>query len=258
MSSSVSLVSLKNIHNLWVLPVRALLTSIGSVASSECALVVSGGLAEGLGCGLIVLIRVMSTFGNCTRYVRGARRSKGARVCQSVAVFRCQSMAVSRCRSMEVSRCQSMAVSFDSVGVVDRCSREAVDQFLLKSVDRCSRGAVDQFLLKSPLSSRTRIMVATMSHGSVSIDVRTEVSIDVGWKISVDGRVVSVDGGERVSVDETGVWFDDGWRELNDELVLLSIDEEHLSFWIERSKLEGFDENSIQVSLLVLVLLDMH
>ena len=101
-------------------------------------------------------------------------------------------------------------------------------------------------------------MVATMSHGSVSIDVRTEVSIDVGWKISVDGRVVSVDGGERVSVDETGVWFDDGWRELNDELVLLSIDEEHLSFWIERSKLEGFDENSIQVSLLLLVLLDMH
>ncbi|KAF3591651.1 hypothetical protein DY000_02021864 [Brassica cretica] len=34
----------------------------------------------------------------------------------------------------------------------------------------------------SPLSSRTRIKVATMSRGSVSIDVRTEVSIDVGWR----------------------------------------------------------------------------
>ncbi|KAF3582301.1 hypothetical protein DY000_02031159 [Brassica cretica] len=62
----------------------------------------------------------------------------------------------------------------------------------------------------SPLSSRTSIKVATMSYGSVSIDVRTGVSIDVGGKISVNERVSSVDGGERVSVDETGVWVDGG------------------------------------------------
>ena len=49
-----------------------------------------------------------------------------------------------------------------------------------------------------------------MSHGSVSMDVRTGVSIDVGWKISVDGRVSSVDSGERVSVDGTGVLVDGG------------------------------------------------
>ncbi|KAF2600089.1 hypothetical protein F2Q68_00010311 [Brassica cretica] len=62
----------------------------------------------------------------------------------------------------------------------------------------------------SSFSSRTSIKVATMSHGSVSIDVRTEELIDVGWKISIDGRVSSVSGGERVSVDETSVWVDDG------------------------------------------------
>ncbi|KAF3489065.1 hypothetical protein F2Q69_00053031 [Brassica cretica] len=61
-----------------------------------------------------------------------------------------------------------------------------------------------------------------MSCGSVSIDVRTGVSIHVRWKMSVDGRVSSIDGVERVS---------------SDELVLLSIDEEHLSLRIERSKL---------------------
>ncbi|KAF2610567.1 hypothetical protein F2Q70_00011943 [Brassica cretica] len=38
-------------HFLKVLPIGALSTSIGSVASSECVMVVSGGLAEGLGCG---------------------------------------------------------------------------------------------------------------------------------------------------------------------------------------------------------------
>ncbi|KAF2591912.1 hypothetical protein F2Q70_00038505 [Brassica cretica] len=54
--------------------------------------------------------------------------------------------------------------------------------------------------------------------------------IDVGWKMSVDGkRVSSVDGGERVSVDER---------------VLLSIDEERIPLWIERSKHAGSDENS--------------
>ena len=49
-----------------------------------------------------------------------------------------------------------------------------------------------------------------MSRGSVSIDVRTEVLIDVRWTISVYGRVSSVDGGERVSVNKTGVWVDGG------------------------------------------------
>ncbi|KAF3509451.1 hypothetical protein F2Q69_00006603 [Brassica cretica] len=87
-------------------------------------------------------------------------------------------------------------------------------------------------------------MVATMSRGSVLIDIRTQVSIDVGWKISVDGRVASVDGGERVPVDETGVWVNGGWPESSDELVLLSMDEERLSLRIERSKLAGSDENS--------------
>ncbi|KAF2602023.1 hypothetical protein F2Q70_00025830 [Brassica cretica] len=101
---------------------------------------------------------------------------------------------------------------------------------------------------------------------TISIDVRDEVLIDVGWKISVDGRVVSVDGGERVSVDEIGVWVDGGWRvsidELVllsiDELVLLSIDEELLPLRIKRSKLAGSDENSSGVSLLLLVLHGMH
>ncbi|KAF2582670.1 hypothetical protein F2Q70_00011864 [Brassica cretica] len=54
-----SLRGLINIHRLY--------------ASFECVLVVYGGLAEGLGCGISALIRVMSIFGNCTRYVRGAR-----------------------------------------------------------------------------------------------------------------------------------------------------------------------------------------
>ncbi|KAF3500551.1 hypothetical protein F2Q69_00042901 [Brassica cretica] len=48
---------------------------------------------------------------------------------------------------------------------------------------------------QSPFSSRTRTKVATLSRGSVSINVQDEVLIDVGWKISVDGRVASVDGG---------------------------------------------------------------
>ncbi|KAF2572552.1 hypothetical protein F2Q70_00002964 [Brassica cretica] len=82
-----------------------------------------------------------------------------------------------------------------------------------------------------------------MSCGSVSIDVQTGVSIDVGLKISVDEKMSSVDGGERVSVDETGVWVDSGWQKSSDELVLLSIDEERISLWIERSKLAGSDEN---------------
>ena len=97
-----------------------------------------------------------------------------------------------------------------------------------------------------------------MSRGSVSIDVRTEVSIDFSGKISVDGRVSSVDGGRRLSVDNTGVWVDGGWWESSDELVLLSIDEERLLLRIELSKLVGSDENSSWISLLLLVLLGMH
>ena len=97
-----------------------------------------------------------------------------------------------------------------------------------------------------------------MSRGSVSIDVQTEVSIDFRGKISVDRRVSSVDGGRRLSIDKTGVWVDGGWWESSDELVLLSIDEERLSLRIKRSKLEGSDENSSWISLLLLVLLGMH
>ncbi|KAF3544361.1 hypothetical protein DY000_02006444 [Brassica cretica] len=52
---------------LKVLPIGALSTSIGSAASSECVLVVSGRLAEGLGCGLSGLRQVTSIFGIYTR-----------------------------------------------------------------------------------------------------------------------------------------------------------------------------------------------
>ena len=98
-----------------------------------------------------------------------------------------------------------------------------------------------------------------MSRGSVSIDVRIEVSIDVLWKTSVDGRwVSSFDSGERVSVDGTSVWVDGGWQKSIDEQVVLSIDEEHASLRIERSKLVGSGENSSWVSLLLLVLLGMY
>ena len=96
-----------------------------------------------------------------------------------------------------------------------------------------------------------------MSRGSVSIDVRDEVSIDVGWKISVDGRVASVGGGQRVSDDEIGVGVIVCWRASIDKLVLLSIDEERLSLQIERSKIAGSDENSSGVSLLLQILLSM-
>ena len=71
------------------------------------------------------------------------------------------------------------------------------------------------------------------------------MSIDVGWEVSVDGRVVSVDGGRLVSVNER---------------VLLSIDAVHIFFFflrIERPKYAG-SENSSVCSLLLLVLLGMH
>ncbi|KAF2617904.1 hypothetical protein F2Q68_00040133 [Brassica cretica] len=165
---------------------------------------------------------------------------------------------------------------------------------------------------RSPFSSRTRTKVATMSCGSLSINVWDEVLIDVRWKILVDRRVASVGGGERVSEDEIGVWVDVGlhsqlanelksqpclaaqyrsmfgmkyrsmsdgilvngrlasagggervsddeigvwvdvgWRVSIDKIVL-SMDEERLSLWIERSKLAGSDEISSGVSLLLL------
>ncbi|KAF2571657.1 hypothetical protein F2Q70_00003135 [Brassica cretica] len=47
MSSSSSLVSLKNVHNLWILPVGTLSSSIGSSPSSEGVLTGSGGYSEG-------------------------------------------------------------------------------------------------------------------------------------------------------------------------------------------------------------------
>ncbi|KAG5378261.1 hypothetical protein IGI04_026103 [Brassica rapa subsp. trilocularis] len=56
-------------------PIRFLSTCIGSGASSECVLVVSGGSAEGF--GLSAMIRAILIFGNCTRNVRGNRRSMG-------------------------------------------------------------------------------------------------------------------------------------------------------------------------------------
>ncbi|KAF3567614.1 hypothetical protein DY000_02029548 [Brassica cretica] len=61
---------------------RTLSTSIGYAASSECVLLASGWLSEGLGCGLSALRRATCIFGICTRYVRGARRSMGAGGCR--------------------------------------------------------------------------------------------------------------------------------------------------------------------------------
>ncbi|KAF2533501.1 hypothetical protein F2Q70_00029581 [Brassica cretica] len=71
-----------------------------STASSECALVVSGGLAEGLGYGMSALRQATSIFGICTRYVRGARRSMGAEVVdqwRSLSVDRWQDQFDDRC-----------------------------------------------------------------------------------------------------------------------------------------------------------------
>ncbi|KAF3585221.1 hypothetical protein F2Q69_00029435 [Brassica cretica] len=73
-----------------VLPIGTLSTSIGSAASSECVLVASGGLSEGLGCGLSALRRATSIFGFCTRYgwadvgvlLRTPRESGSSRHCK--------------------------------------------------------------------------------------------------------------------------------------------------------------------------------
>ena len=97
-----------------------------------------------------------------------------------------------------------------------------------------------------------------MSRGLVLIDVWDELSIDFGWKVSVDERVASVDGGEQVLVDEISIWVDGGWWISIDEITLMSIDEERLPLWIERSKFAGSYEKSSCVSLSLLVLLGMH
>ncbi|KAF2555667.1 hypothetical protein F2Q68_00016907 [Brassica cretica] len=137
-----------------VLPIGALSTSIGFGASSECVLVVSGGLAEGFGCGLSALIRALSIFGICTRNVRGAHRSMGTGGCRSAVVSCCQSTTGSFCRSMLLRKrlggCGCLAANSswvmiltalhdatDSECVVDRCSGKLADRFWLKSVDRC-------------------------------------------------------------------------------------------------------------------------
>ncbi|KAF2575263.1 hypothetical protein F2Q70_00004131 [Brassica cretica] len=60
-----------------------------------------------------------------------------------------------------------------------------------------------------------------MSRGSVSIDVQSGMSIDVGWVGAVDRRVVSVDSGRQVSLDGH---------------VLLSIDALRLPLWMVRSR----------------------
>ncbi|KAF3597048.1 hypothetical protein DY000_02021921 [Brassica cretica] len=81
-----------------------------------------------------------------------------------------------------------------------------------------------------------------MSRGSVSIDVRGGMSIDVGWVWAVDGRVVSVDGKasvgrqtgpqlllvspQKVSIDSNnGVSIDTPFSPSIDTTNELSIDE---------------------------------
>ncbi|KAF3583674.1 hypothetical protein F2Q69_00030763 [Brassica cretica] len=143
---------------------RALSTSIGSGASSECVLVVSGGLAKGFGCGLSALIHALSIFGICTRNVRGAHRSMGTGGCRSTVVSCCQLTTGSVCRSMLIHKglggCGCLAANSswvmiltalhdatDSECVVDRCSGKLADRFWLKSVDRCSKSDVDRHQL---------------------------------------------------------------------------------------------------------------
>ncbi|KAF3569541.1 hypothetical protein DY000_02015985 [Brassica cretica] len=99
MSSSFSLVSLNNIHNLCfstfpflflrVHPIGTLSTSIESSPSSEGIMTVSGGFSEGLGLGLSALRRATSIFGIFTRCVIGARRLMGTGGCQSILTSIC-------------------------------------------------------------------------------------------------------------------------------------------------------------------------
>ncbi|KAG5410666.1 hypothetical protein IGI04_006985 [Brassica rapa subsp. trilocularis] len=129
---------------LKVLPIGALSTSIGSAASSESVMVVFGGLAEDLGCGMSALRQGTSIFGIYTRYVRGVRRSMGARddhhghagryyhlehlsesePClaaqyRSMSGMENRSMSDGRCRSMEDECLRSTVVSeYRSTGLV--------------------------------------------------------------------------------------------------------------------------------------------
>ncbi|KAG5411023.1 hypothetical protein IGI04_007342 [Brassica rapa subsp. trilocularis] len=114
-------------------PHRALSTCIGSGASSECVLVVSGGLAEGFGCGLSALIHAMLIFGNCTRNVRGAYRSMGAG-----GLGGCGCLAANSSCVMILTALHGVA---DYVGVVDGCSGKLVERFWLKFVNRSSHAS---------------------------------------------------------------------------------------------------------------------
>ncbi|KAF2598754.1 hypothetical protein F2Q68_00011210 [Brassica cretica] len=101
MSSSSSLVSLKNIHNL-VLPVGTLSSSIGFSPSSEGVLTISGGFSEG---------------NRCSSIDRRWRWLIDGGFCLSID--------------------GGVIASSDSVGVIGRCSGDPVDRFGLSGVDRC-------------------------------------------------------------------------------------------------------------------------
>ncbi|KAF3582932.1 hypothetical protein DY000_02029549 [Brassica cretica] len=104
----------KTLHRAWVLPIGILSTSIGSAASSEGVLMASGGLFEGLGCGLSAFRRATSVFGICTWILT------------------------------------TLQDAVDSVGVVDRCSGEDVYRFWMTFVDRCSEFGVDRHQCDPP------------------------------------------------------------------------------------------------------------
>ncbi|KAF3533528.1 hypothetical protein DY000_02040286 [Brassica cretica] len=112
-----------------VLPIGTLSTSISHAASSERVLVISGGLAEGLGCGLCALRRATSIFGICTRYFRCARRSMGAEGCRLMAVSLSIDGRISVPINFDINRagrmwvfCCELLVSHDPHGIA-RCGR---------------------------------------------------------------------------------------------------------------------------------------
>ncbi|KAG5410586.1 hypothetical protein IGI04_006905, partial [Brassica rapa subsp. trilocularis] len=129
---------------LKVLPIGILSTSIGSGASSEYVLVVSGGLAEGFNCDLSALIRALSIFGICTRNVRGARRSMG------IGGFR--STTVSVCRSMLIHKglggCRCLAANSSWVMILTAL-HSATDSKCV-SVDRCPKSGVGRHQCDPP------------------------------------------------------------------------------------------------------------
>ncbi|KAF3589151.1 hypothetical protein F2Q69_00029073 [Brassica cretica] len=121
MSSSFSLVSLKNIHNLCVstfsslflrvLPIGTLSTSIESSPSSKGILTVSRGFSEGVGLGLSSLRRATFIFGICTRYLIGARRSMDAGVFLRRALVGWSRLNSSIFGNMEGSPYQKFSIS---------------------------------------------------------------------------------------------------------------------------------------------------